>query len=49
MKGLAYLTELPVGEVGVRAETDKGTCSFTLIVPKDLGSAPDLGTAVCRF
>jgi outer membrane usher protein len=49
LKGLAYLTELPVGEVKGRAETEKGTCTFTLMVPKDLSSVPDLGTVVCKF
>jgi len=49
LKGQAYLTELPVGEVRVRAETEKGICTITLIAPKDLSSVPDLGTVVCRF
>ena len=46
--GLAYLTDLGVGEIRFIVRVGDRECSFTVEIPEDLGVLPDLGEVECR-
>lgn len=47
-KGLAYLTDLGVGEERFIVSTRDRECRFVFVVPEELGLLPHLGEATCR-
>ncbi len=46
--GLAYLTDLGVGEMRFIVRAGDKECSFTTEIPENLGVLPDLGEVECR-